>query len=348
MWRPARFIPTRARSFFTMSTPVEAMLPFERLFLFDVVASNETTHEVTFRTTSPLWRPPGARGVFGGVFVGQAVAAALLTLPADERDQFRPHAFHSLFIRAGQPGLPVDYTVKTIRDGRNYLTREVRGLQNGEVAFLAQVLLARRKEPGLKYNMLLFQLHFPNYVKMPEDCLEIGDAFVSLRYITDRLSEERRVEQAELYLGTGLEWRFPLEAFGDDIPLGKDGPTPVDRAWYFWIRARQPMLDHPNNHAVLGFCSDLFYLFGFQRLLGSASFTAEFLVLMDHTLYIHLEDYDVSEWMLYNITTTRFHDTRALMRGEIFTRTGQCIALTVQEGLVLPNVDKTLALRSKY
>lgn len=49
-----------------------------------------------YRSTKPLWHPPGARGIFGGAVIAQALSAALKTVdPA-----FQVHSLHSYFVLA--------------------------------------------------------------------------------------------------------------------------------------------------------------------------------------------------------------------------------------------------------
>jgi acyl-CoA thioesterase 8 len=49
-----------------------------------------------YRSTKPLWHPPGARGVFGGAVIAQALSAAFKTVdPA-----LHVHSLHSYFVLA--------------------------------------------------------------------------------------------------------------------------------------------------------------------------------------------------------------------------------------------------------
>jgi acyl-CoA thioesterase 8 len=49
-----------------------------------------------YRSTRPLWHPPGARGVFGGAVIAQALSAALKTIDAP----LKVHSLHSYFVLA--------------------------------------------------------------------------------------------------------------------------------------------------------------------------------------------------------------------------------------------------------
>ena len=52
-----------------------------------------------YRSTKPLWHPPGARGVFGGAVIAQALSAALKTVDP----VLQVHSIHSYFVLAYVP-----------------------------------------------------------------------------------------------------------------------------------------------------------------------------------------------------------------------------------------------------
>jgi acyl-CoA thioesterase 8 len=49
-----------------------------------------------YRNKNPLWHPPGARGIFGGAVIAQALSAAMKTVDAS----LRVHSLHSYFVLA--------------------------------------------------------------------------------------------------------------------------------------------------------------------------------------------------------------------------------------------------------
>ncbi|CAM5226303.1 acyl-CoA thioesterase II [Streptomyces narbonensis] len=69
--------------------------------------------------------------VFGGQVAAQAMVAAGRTVPADRL----AHSLHAYFLRAGDPGAPIVYTVDRIRDGRSFTTRRVVAVQHGQPIF---------------------------------------------------------------------------------------------------------------------------------------------------------------------------------------------------------------------
>jgi acyl-CoA thioesterase II len=52
-----------------------------------------------YRSTKLLWHPPGARGIFGGAVIAQALSAAMKTVDPE----LPVHSLHSYFVLAYIP-----------------------------------------------------------------------------------------------------------------------------------------------------------------------------------------------------------------------------------------------------
>jgi len=84
--------------------------------------------------------------VFGGQVLGQALRAASYT--AD-----RPvHSLHAYFLYGGDINAPIIYEVDRLRDGKSFLSRQVRAIQHGRTIFSAMVSFATPEE-GLNYQI---------------------------------------------------------------------------------------------------------------------------------------------------------------------------------------------------
>ena len=94
---------------------------FQRLVL-------ERVDPMLFRcTVDNLWKPEGARGLFGGQIIGLALEAAQQTVGSDQV----LHSMHCYFVRAGRNDVPLIIHVSQVHDGRSFCTREVRATQDG-------------------------------------------------------------------------------------------------------------------------------------------------------------------------------------------------------------------------
>src|SRR5881392_1974357 len=69
--------------------------------------------------------------VFGGQVLGQALSAAVQTVPAERH----VHSLHGYFLLPGDVSKPIVYDVDRIRDGGSFTTRRVVAIQNGNAIF---------------------------------------------------------------------------------------------------------------------------------------------------------------------------------------------------------------------
>jgi len=69
--------------------------------------------------------------VFGGQVLGQALSAAVQTVPAERR----VHSLHAYFLRPGDVSRPIVYDVDRSRDGGSFNTRRVVAIQSGHQIF---------------------------------------------------------------------------------------------------------------------------------------------------------------------------------------------------------------------
>src|SRR5437763_5122090 len=69
--------------------------------------------------------------VFGGQVLGQALSAAVQTVPPERH----AHSLHAYFLRPGDVSKPIVYDVDRIRDGGSFTTRRVVAIQSGHPIF---------------------------------------------------------------------------------------------------------------------------------------------------------------------------------------------------------------------
>jgi acyl-CoA thioesterase-2 len=85
----------------------------------------------------PASGPDGKRA-YGGQFVAQSLAAAIHTVDADRS----PTNMHLQFLRGGEAGEPVEYSVTRVFDGRTAAARRVDSRQDGRLLTTATVSFA--------------------------------------------------------------------------------------------------------------------------------------------------------------------------------------------------------------
>ncbi len=244
----------------------------------------------------------GERRLFGGQVLAQALTAAIRTV-----DEARlPHSLHGYFLRPGSAALPVVYQVERIRDGRSFTTRRVVAIQKGEAIFSLDASF-QIEETGLSHR-----------APMPD----VPDP--------DTLSDEPdarggRDERSRTWRSRSRP--FALRTAATDSGVG--GQNAV------WIRYKVPVPADPACHAALlayasdmSFVSTAFMPHGSRGQRGSVQIAS-----LDHAIWFHRQ-YDVGDWLLYVKESPAAAGARGYNRGQFFSRDGELIASTMQEGLM--------------
>lgn len=249
--------------------------------------------------------------VFGGQVLGQALSAAVQTVPEDRS----VHSLHAYFLRPGDVALPIIYDVDRIRDGSSFTTRRVVAVQKGR-PILNLAASFQVEEPGYEY-----QVEMPDVP--PPEALE-SDADHARR-IADRIPPAfRQIALAERPIETR-----PVEPYDPFAP--KESP-PRRCIWY---RARGSLPDEPALHRyLLAYASDFHFLGTSLQVHGTSWLSPNMQVAsLDHAMWFH-RDLRLDDWLLYVIESPSTGGARGLVRGEFFSRDGRLVASTMQEGLI--------------
>lgn len=252
--------------------------------------------------------------LYGGHVLGQALSAATQTVPTDRF----VHSLHSYFLRPGDVVRPIIYDVDRIRDGGSFNTRRVVAIQGGQAIFNLQVSF-QKDEPGLEHQDSMPEAPPPESLRT--------DQHRAADY-ADRLPPASR-ERAL------AERPFEMRVVEPTIDPFRPAPLPPDKR--VWIKTIGPIADDPALHArLLAYASD----FGFiPTALQPHALTwispAVQIASIDHVMWFHRR-FRVDDWLLHVIHSPIAHGARGLVRGSVFTREGQLVASTAQEGLIRP------------
>ena len=268
----------------------------------------EPLEENLFRGRSPQ---QGWQRVYGGQVLGQALVAAVRTVPADRV----AHSLHAYFLLAGDPSRPIIYNVERVRDGRSFTTRRVTAIQHGRAMFVMSTSF-HVAEPGLDH-----QDEMPK-VPQPEE-------LPSEQQLTAKLLAHLPENMKSYW-----ERERPIEM------------RPVDVSRYFarrkgapeqaiWMRASGRLPDaFPLHQCVLAYASDFTLLDTALIAHGKLMFDKDMqLASLDHALWFH-RPFRADEWLLYAQDSPSGHGARGFCRGKVFTRDGVLIASVCQEGLM--------------
>lgn len=249
--------------------------------------------------------------VFGGQVLGQALRAASYTTD-------RPaHSLHAYFLYGGDINAPIIYEVDRLRDGKSFVSRQVRAIQHGRVIFSAMVSFANPEE-GLNYQHQEPEYPAPETLKSENELKEGNLNFVP-ENVRASFMRERHVEIRPI----------------DPVNPFQPQPEAPYNAHYIRTHDRIPkQLDDIALHqAIVAFYSDFTLMTTALRPHGLSYISPSLqCASIDHAIYFH-RPLRADEWMLYDMEATVSAASRGLNFGRMW-QNGQLVCSTVQEGLI--------------
>lgn len=255
--------------------------------------------------------------VYGGQVLGQALSAAVQTVPPERQ----VHSLNAYFLRPGAVDMPIVYDVDRIRDGGTFTTRRVVAIQNGEAIFNMAASF-QVPEIGFEHQDVMPDAPDPETVPTQADR--------AVRYV-DKLPPRMR----ERALAAGP---FELRTVESQDLFQPEAMPPQRRVW---IKADGVLPDDPALHRyLLAYASDFAFLttallpHRVTWLSGGMQVAS-----LDHVMWFH-EPFRVDEWLLHVMESPRAQGGRGLVRGRVFARDGRLVASTAQEGLIRRKAKK--------
>jgi acyl-CoA thioesterase II len=276
----------------------------------------EQIEENIFRGRS---RPAIVPRVFGGQVAAQALVAAGRTVPEDRL----PHSLHAYFLRTGDPGAPIVYTVDRMNDGRSFTARRVVAVQHGQPIFALSASFQRWEE-GLEHQAPMPSAPDPETLPTAEERLPA--------YGLDAAVVEKMLEAR-----AAVDLRYV-----DDPPFGRYGEPREPRS-QVWFRANGKIDDDPLLHVVLAtYVSDMTLLDSILLAHGRGGWAVGDVVgaSLDHAMWFH-RPFRADEWLLYDQESPSSSGGRGLGQGRIYTRDGRLAISVIQEGVVRVPRPKT-------
>lgn len=250
--------------------------------------------------------------VFGGQVLGQALRAASYT--AD-----RPaHSLHAYFLFGGDVNAPIIYEVDKLRDGKSFLSRQVRAIQHGRTIFTAMISFANHEE-GLNYQIAEPEYPAPETLKPEQELKENLVSFIPDN-IRTTFMRPRQIEIRPITVSNPFQ------------------PQPEAPSYAHYLRTYEPLPkqyadDISMHQSIVAFYSDYslmmtaLYPHGMSYLSPSLQCAS-----IDHAIYFH-KPVRADEWMLYDMDATVSANSRGLNFGRMW-QNGQLVCSTTQEGLM--------------
>ncbi|WP_394829931.1 acyl-CoA thioesterase II [Pendulispora albinea] len=249
--------------------------------------------------------------VFGGQVLGQALTAAVRTIP-QEREV---HSLNAYFLRPGNVARPIVYDVDRIRDGSSFSTRRVVAIQDGEPIFNLAASFHKHEE-GFDHQADMPEVPAPETLPTDEERAAL------IPGLPPRIRELATAEG-------------PFETRTADALENPVAPAPRAPLRRVWIRAKGTLPDNPALHrCLLAYASDRSFVTTALFPHGVAWMTPGMQIAsLDHVMWFH-RPFRMDEWLLYVMESPSAQGARGLSYGRFFTREGLLVASAAQEGLI--------------
>jgi acyl-CoA thioesterase II len=248
----------------------------------------------------PASGPEGKRS-YGGQFVAQSLASACRTVDADRL----PTNMHLQFLRGGQAGDLVEYTVTPVFDGRTAAARRIDARQDGRLLTTSSVSFA-------------VDLPGPDHGDHPR----VGDP--------DTLPQTGPAGPAP---------SMPLDELDIRIDDANIGSEFVRR---FWWRATVPIPDEPLIHTFVAvYVTDVYMIDPALQVHGhSMQARTHRSGTTDSSIWFH-QPVRADEWNLLETRSPAAARGRGVVAGSLVRADGVIAATLVQEGLIAEREPKT-------
>ncbi|KAL2213018.1 Thioesterase/thiol ester dehydrase-isomerase [Sarocladium strictum] len=301
-----------------------------------------TTQADVFVNKQPLWLPPDARGIYGGIYLAQCLQATQKTVPND----FLIHSMQCRFVAAGKPESPLEHLVERISDGRNFSTRVVKTKQDEKTVFLASLSFARLGKA--EDNVLSHAEPFPEGIPEPRDG-PVDQILSSAPYVNKKVGltnadakdpSRRKAHQwfrASQKLSPSASIASHLSAVAYISDCYMVGLLPhIHGIWDFF---RPPLTEFDADGEVLADRSEAHVRIrgSGENLEGPANGrrVVGMMVTLSHTmLFFSPEDTKADEWMLSELESHWTGQGRGSITQKIWSKNGKLLAFCTQEGIV--------------
>ena len=271
------------------------------LSLAEMMSVEATTETDVFEGRTETY---GALGIYGGHFLGQALAAGLATVEEPKL----AHSFHAYFLRRGDPTPShIRYEVSRLRESKGSEARSIVAVQNG-VAVFQMTAAFKHPEEGDAHQGTM-----PS-VESPESLIAAREA--------------RGEEPFPFPMTTG--GRVQMEWITSHFREFDPDREPILRLWKRIPGSEE--LDARARQRVLAFLSDGTLMFN-SVLPHGTPFVTHRLTSLDQSVWFH-RDVDPREWLLFDQRTSAAGDGRGMNHGEFYAADGGLVMTCAQESML--------------
>lgn len=246
----------------------------------------------------------GRLGIYGGHFVGQALAACLETVDEPKVAQ----SFHAYFLNPGDPNTPITYRVTRLKEGRGADMRAISAEQNGRAAF-HMIASCKLPEEGDEHQPMMPQ------VPSPAELIE---------------RDKKKPPQGQPPMMTKDRARSLLIS---DSFVPQEFVAGREPKLQTWMKSNhQADLTVRQHQCVLAFLSDGTLMFNAVLPYG-IPFGTHRLTSLDHSVWFH-RPCDTSQWHLFDQASSAAADGRGMNEGRIYDQAGKLIMTAAQDSML--------------
>jgi acyl-CoA thioesterase-2 len=250
--------------------------------------------------------------VYGGHLLSQALTAAAETVAVGSEVL----SLQAYFLRPGVPDLSLKYAIRRLRDGRTISVRGVDVIQGGSTLASVQVSFIRTMRESAPSRGKPMPI-----VPRPEDL------------------EPLYVRRARAGSGPdGFKW-VPGEDWQKNthpLDIRYVEPESENDQRCFWFRAAPAAGEQVVQRAVLAFASDRSLMATVQQVHGDLAKPFRSASL-DHGIWFH-SHVNAGDWWLYVLDCPVGSSSLGLVRGLMYSTSGELVASVVQQGVISPQV----------
>ena len=256
--------------------------------------------------------------VFGGQLMGQALRAAQVSVPADRL----PTCLQVLFAQGALTGIPIEYRVRTVQEGKRFSSRQVEARQ-GERMLISAHVTFQLPVDGREH------MQAPHRLVPPPEQLKSMSALIGMPGL------------AEGNWGGLQKPCLEIRVVDPEHHLSVRNATPQAS---YWVKLREPLGDDPAMHAAaLAYLSDYW--------ANTAAMTHHvplkdvietmYVATLNHSLWLH-RACRADDWLLFSTESPSAQHERALTNARIYDRNGVLVASAAQECLFAPRSPNTI------
>lgn len=246
----------------------------------------------------------GRLGIYGGHFLGQALAAGFETVDEPKVAQ----SLHGYFLNPGDPEAEIIYRVTRLKEGRGADMRAISAEQNGRPAF-HMIASYKLPEEGEEHQPEMPSVPSPAEVQAKLDAT--GKNFQPPMMNKDRATSILITET------------FVPDNF-------KPGREPRLQTW---MKSNHEAPVSPRAaQCALAFLSDGTLMFNSVLPYG-IPFATHRLTSLDHSVWFH-RACDAGDWLLFDQESTAAADGRGMNEGRIYDQSGKLIATVAQDSML--------------